>query len=735
MRRDPWNTRSRSRDRRDRRDRPLAWPEPEQLWGYPYAYGRGQRSLAGLAARAAGKAAIGYARWVGRAPESRGLGTALAALYPAGEIAHLAGADPVMMAAFAPPAAMAAAASTWKAHHSRRYTVAAAALAAGGPAWIAIAAATGATSLPVAAGYTAAACASWSALHWSDVLRDRREHRARQVRWQTIALGAGLEHSRLVTASELRTGWRFCVDVRACGHTASQLAGRHGLAERIAAVLGLPAQRVRVATDPKHAGNIIVTVQTTDPWAATVAHPALEAGHAPARRSVMAGPLVLGTDPDTGDDLAVTVYDRGGAWHTFVVAPTGSGKTTLYSNICEQATACNDVLVWAIDLRRGTIPFFWNHALDAWAGLNPDGTPQYDQAVRMLEWAAMIVGLRSAASGGANHVPSPGDPAILILIDEGDTLVGPDSPIAAQARPLLFDIFRGGRSAGVGAELAVQRGIINYTGSKDPHANAGNKIVLRVNRSAEMNNVLPDWQDDNLPDMHSYAPGVAGVALVVSPRNSWTAGRVRDLSDLHAVAKLASRRGGPAASLPAAIADRLPGYHDRHQAAAEPAETGADILALTARHPAAGIEPEAGGPQQDAVVTRLTRHLPAAVEAQLRHMPVPPAEPTSLASLIAARAAINAAEDNTPLLNRAIPVPATIAAPVLQLLDERGDAGARRDEIVALTGKSRSGVAKWLAIMRDHGLIAATGSTSAARYYLPEHAPNADTGTPDDDVA
>jgi hypothetical protein len=37
--------------------------------------------------------------------------------------------------------------------------------------------------------------------------------------------------------------------------------------------------------------------------------------------------------------------------------------------------------------------------------------------------------------------------------------------------------------------------------------------------------------------------------------------------------------------------------------------------------------------------------------------------------------------------------------------------------------------------MRDHGLIAATGSTSAARYYLPEHAPGRDAGTPDDDVA
>ena len=47
------------------------------------------------------------------------------------------------------------------------------------------------------------------------------------------------------------------------------------LTDRIAAVLALPDERVWVTRDPKHAGNIIITVQTTDPWAAPVTHPAL----------------------------------------------------------------------------------------------------------------------------------------------------------------------------------------------------------------------------------------------------------------------------------------------------------------------------------------------------------------------------------------------------------------------------------------------------------------------------
>ena len=166
----------------------------------------------------------------------------------------------------------------------------------------------------------------------------------------------------------------------------------------------------------------------------------------------MAGPLVLGTDPDNGADLSLTVFDKGGAWHTFIVAATGGGKTTLYNNIAEQATGCADMLVWAIDSRKGTIPYFWAPPLDASAGLPPRRHPRVRQGPDPMEWAGLIVRLRSAANGGRNHIPSPADPAILILIDEGDTLTGADSPIAHKAKPLVQDIFRGGRSAGTGRE-------------------------------------------------------------------------------------------------------------------------------------------------------------------------------------------------------------------------------------------------------------------------------------------
>src|SRR5262249_39928785 len=134
---------------------------------------------------------------------------------------------------------------------------------------------------------------------------------------------------------------------------------------------------------------------------------------------------------------------------------------------------------------------------------------------------------------------------------------------------------------------------------------------------------------------------------------------------------------------------------------------------------------------QPTPVTRLTDELPGAVASQLEDMPGAPDKPTTLADLIAARNAVNSAETNDPAVNPAIPVPADITAPVLELLADRGDTGARRDEIVTVLRRSENSVKRWLRIMRDHGLIANAGSTSAARYYLPEHSP--DPGEPEQD--
>ncbi len=699
------------------------------------------------AGRVALNVAKAYGRWVRRSPDTRGLATALVALYPAGGVAHLAGADPLLLGALGAPAGLAAWVGTYKAHRSARYSATVAATAAGVPVWLATAAHYGITHLPVLVGYTTAAALAWSGYTWSDVLTQRRAWKTQQAEWHTLASTAGLDGSRLVGVEDTRLGQRFRVDIRGTGRTARQLT-RGDLAERLAATLALPAERVRVSENRKHAGQIFILVQTRDPWAEPVTHPALTGGAAEPvtgrRRSVLDGPFVLGTDPDTGRDLELVVFDKAGGRHTMIVAATGGGKTTLYHNVVEQATARADVLVWAIDLGKGTIPTIWGQALDAGAGID-----EYDRAVAILTWATIVIKERSRATGGRNHKPSPTAPVILILVDELDTLLGMDSPIGHKAKPLVEDIVRRGRSAGVLLAAAGQRGTVQHTGSKDPHANAGNKIVLRVNRASEMGNVIPDWEIQGMPNMATYAQGVKGVALVVDAENTWRAGRVRDMSDLNAVQALAARRGRPTATLEPHIAALLPGYAERHRVLATvghgTASHGAASASIVPLPRPGHHDGRAGGddgngwgvdPRDEQAIDRLAKGLVAEVEARLANMPAPPDRPTSLADLVAAKAAFDAAEDNDADTNRALAVPEHITAPILALLSERGEAGARRDEIVTAVGRSRSAVAKWLAILRDHGTVVAVGAGKAARYYLPEHAPD-DSGntTRDSDAA
>ena len=316
-------------------------------------------------------------------------------------------------------------------------------------------------------------------------------------------------------------------------------------------------------------------------------------------------------------------------------------------------------------------------------------------------------------------------------------MLGADSPIAHKAREQVAEILRGGRSAGVGLAYAGQRGVVQYTGSKDMHANAGNKIVLRINQPAEMNNILPGWELDGMPDMYYLRPRRKGVALVVGPDGSWRAGRIGDLHDLDAVADLARRRGRPTAALPPGIAAALPGYATRNDPAA--AASGAAILTLpTTRTGTARTRPPAAG---SAAVGRRPAHPARRRRGRPARRHARTARPAHLAGRPDRRPRTRSTPPRTttrqptgpspsPQHRRPHPGPARRA--------RRRRRPPRRDRRRCSAGPAPRWPT-WLAILRDHGLITASGSTSAARYYLPEHAPDAgdDTadGTPADDDA
>ncbi|MFI6516972.1 ArsR family transcriptional regulator [Spirillospora sp. NPDC050679] len=700
---------------------------------YPAAvdsYTAPRRSVAGPLARAAAR---GYIRWVAASPDTRGLGTGLAALYPAGYLAHAYAADDaLLLGAFAPPAALAAWVATYKTHGSPRYSGAIAAIVAGVPSWLATAAATGITNLPTLLGYTVTASAAWSAYTWSDVLKERRRFAEAQAKWETIAGLAGLEGSRLLRTETTRTGVKFKIDLGVEGPSASRLE-RGDLAEQIARCYGIGADAVRIAANRKNARIAWITIQLVDLWRAEVPHPVVaDPAAAKAHRSVLDSPFVLGTDPENGEDLELVVFDSGGARHVEIVATNGGGKTNTLSNIVQQAAECHDVLTIAIDLGKGVIPSLWGAHLHESAGVG-----EQDKALQILDWIDVLVDERAIACAGGTHTPSPQAPVILLIIDEQDTATGMDSTIAHDVKPVLDKVHRRGRSGGVVAITAKQRNVVQHTGTKEGSANTYTKIVGRVSDTKEMAKAVPGWENLGYPDMSTYGSGAEGVILLAKSGGIWQAGRTRALYDPQVVQPLAAAYGPSDAHLEPHIAAGLPGYAARHPVPA--ASTARPANAVPGDHgregtigsrttnpaPASGspLDTSAGDdgrdsgwgfdPTDDAAVNQAAKGLVDRLDEFIAETVPPPEQATRMEDLTAAHKRIESAT-----------VPDTIVQAVTGLLAERGTKGARRDELVAHLKMSRSTVSEYLGALRKDGLIISAGNGKASRYYLPDHAPD-----------
>ncbi|KAB2347255.1 hypothetical protein [Actinomadura rudentiformis] len=711
-----------------------------------------RRPVMGPVARAAAR---GYVRWVLASPDTRGLGTGLAALYPSGHLAYeYAAGDALLLGAFAPPAALAAWVATYKTHGSPRYSGAIAAIAAGIPAWLATASATGVTNLPTLLGYTLTATTAWSAYTWSDVLKERRRFAEAQAKWETIAGLAGLEGSRLLRTERTRTGVKFKIDLGVQGPSASRLE-RGDLAEQIARCYGIGADQVRIRTHRKNARIAWIIIQLVDLWSNIVPHPAVVAGDGtpvPAataaagkgQRSILDGPYTLGTDPETGDDLTLVVFDEGGARHVDIVGSNGGGKSNTLSNIVQQGAECRDVLTVAIDLGKGVIPTLWREHLHDYAGVGEE-----DKALEIFEWIDALLDERAIDLAGGTLVPSAASPVVQVIVDEQDTATGFHSAVAADIKPVLDKIHKRGRSLGVVLITAKQRDVVQHTGSKEGKANAYTTIVGRVANTKEMAKALPDWEVTGCPDMSTYGGDAQGVILLVRQGGAWQAGRTRALYDPKTVQALAAAYGPADAHLEPHIAESLPGYTDRHpipattaqrptrQQSDPPTGPGQDAEGRTGHRETGHGRPagpnrasdataDTGGgrrgggdqgwgfdPADDAAVEEAVKGLVDRLDEFIAETVQPPEHPTALEELNAAKREL--AETT---------VPDSTTESVLRCLRERGAKGARRDELAKLLNKPMRTASRILGALVENGTIVRAGKGGpASRYYLPEHDP------------
>ena len=180
-------------------------------------------------------------------------------------------------------------------------------------------------------------------------------------------------------------------------------------------------------------------------------------------------------------------------------------NSNLLNVLLAQLARCADVLVFAIDLKGGRMAAPW---IEPWlAGRTPKPVVDWlatdrEEAERMLRALLRAVDARSrSGSGGEKIIPSPRQPAILLVCDEiavilGVGMGGPrysdEGVTNATLAGLATQLVMTGRSEAIDPIMATQRGTVTMTGSADLKSQCALRIGLGVASEADARLIIPD---------------------------------------------------------------------------------------------------------------------------------------------------------------------------------------------------------------------------------------------------
>jgi FtsK/SpoIIIE family len=410
-------------------------------------------------------------------------------------------------------------------------------LAAGG--WLASATSAGplTSPLPKVLGIAGAVVAvPW----WASRRRRAKVRVDRKLEsWPDIARAVGLAGSQVMSATVDVWGWRARFRL-ARGQTIADMTAR---IPAIESGLGTFRGSVRVyPTADDLANRCELRVLDLDPHADAIPWPG------PSVTSITE-PIDLGPFEDAAP-CRVLFLRR----HGLAGGSTGSGKSGWLNVLMGNLAACGDVVIWAIDLKKGMELKPWQSCI---ARLATDP----EQAVTLLRDAVAVLQARAdmlAATGRRVWEPSPGMPALVIVIDEFAELAD-DAPDAATYTDSLARL---GRAVAVTIIAATQRPTQKAMGQGAVRSQMDLRICFRVRERRDVDLILGQgmlnagWQAHTLNAPGKFlisapehdAPRRARAYLIGDQAVSDTAARYADSRpELDEV----SRRAIDAASQPA----------------------------------------------------------------------------------------------------------------------------------------------------------------------------------------
>ena len=186
----------------------------------------------------------------------------------------------------------------------------------------------------------------------------------------------------------------------------------------------------------------------------------------------------------------------------------GAGKSGILNLIIANLAACNDVILWGIDMKGGMELRPWAACFDRLAYTPEQATQLFRDAVEKLNQRAA----RMAAEGKRVWEPTPEDPAIIIIVDEY-------AELPEEAHPYADTVSRMGRAVAVNLIAATQRPTQAAMGQGTAvRSQMDIRVCLRVREPRDVDLIL--GQGSLNSGWHAHKLTRPGEFLISSPEHA-----------------------------------------------------------------------------------------------------------------------------------------------------------------------------------------------------------------------
>jgi S-DNA-T family DNA segregation ATPase FtsK/SpoIIIE len=285
--------------------------------------------------------------------------------------------------------------------------------------------------------------------------------------WPEIANATGLPGSQIMSALVDVWGWRARLRL-ARGQTINDVITKIPALE---SGLGTFRGAVRIYPTPDDLANRCeIRVLDIDPHADAIPWPG------PSTNTITE-PIDLGPFEDASP-CRVLFLRR----HVLFGGATGAGKSSGLNVLMGNLAACGDVVIWAIDLKKGMELGPWAPCIDRLATTPDEARRLLADAVKILEARAALL----AEHGQRVWQPTPDMPALVIIIDEYAELAD-DAPDAIKPAD---SIARRGRAVAVNLVAATQRPTQKAMGQGAVRSQMDVRISFRVRERKDVDLIL-----------------------------------------------------------------------------------------------------------------------------------------------------------------------------------------------------------------------------------------------------